>query len=112
LELGLGGAELGAPDDEELKPVDGGVAGAIELEPDDVDGGVVGAMLDEDDEPVLGEGVVDDDDDEPDGDGVTTGGVFGEVVGDDSRLHPATPSTRPVQSSVTIAVFIEISREL
>jgi hypothetical protein len=73
---------------------------------------VVGAMLDDDDEPVLGEGVVDEDDDEPDGDGVTTGGVFGEVVGDDSRLHPATPSTRPVQSSVTIAVFIEISREL
>jgi len=52
-----------------------------------------------------------DDDDEPDGDGVTTGGVFGEVAVDDSRLQPATLRTSPAQNNVAIAVFIEISEK-
>lgn len=90
--------------------VDGGALGGVALELDEVDGGVAGAMLEELDEPVPGAGVVVVDEDEPDGDGVTTGGVFGDVdVVDDSRLQPATPNTSPAQNSVTIAVFIEIS---
>lgn len=113
LDSELGGVALGVVDDEELVSglVDGGVAGAAELGLDDVDGGVAGAMLDEldDVEPVsVAGGVVVDEDDEPDGAGVTTGGVFGAVV-DDSRLQPATPSTSPVQNSVTNAVLIEVS---
>ena len=81
----------------------------------DVDGGVLGAIDDVDDvESVLEvvEGVVDDDeDDEPDGEGVTIGGVVVVAGGvDDSRLQPATPIARPVQSSVTKAVFIAISQ--
>jgi hypothetical protein len=71
---------------------------------DDVDGGVLGA-IDELDDVELGGGVVVLDDDEVDGDGVTTGGVVLVVV-DVSRLQPATPSTRPAQSSVTNARFI------
>jgi len=102
---GLGGVE-----DEGLELVDGGVGGGAVLELGGVDGGVAGAMLEELDEPVLG-GVVVDDDDEPDGDGVTTGGVFGEVVVDDSRLQPATLRTSPAQNNVAIAVFIEISEK-
>ena len=61
---------------------------------DDVEGsGVAGGVVEEDDE----------------GEGVTTGGVV-VVVGDVSRLQPATPSTSPVQSSVTKALFIVISK--
>ena len=104
---------LGVLDVEELVSgvVDGGVLGGVALELDDVDGGVAGAMLEELDELVSGAGVVVvEEEDEPDGDGVTTGGVFGDVgVVDDSRLQPATPSTSPAQNSVTTAVFIEIS---
>jgi hypothetical protein len=104
---------LGVLDVDELVSgvVDGGVLGVVALELDD--GGVAGAMLEELDELVSGAGVVVDDEDEPEGDGVTTGGVFGDVDGaDDSRLQPATPSTSPAQSSVTTAVFIEISERL
>jgi len=104
---------LGVLDVEELVSgvVDGGVVGGVALELDEVDGGVAGAMLEELDELVSGAGVVVvEEEDEPDGDGVTTGGVFGDVgVVDDSRLQPATPSTSPAQNSVTTAVFIEIS---
>jgi hypothetical protein len=103
---------LGVLDVDELVSgvVDGGVLGGVALELDEVDGGVAGAMLEELDELVSGAGVVVvDEEGEPDGDGVTTGGVFGEVDVDDSRLQPATPSTSPAQNSVTTAVFIEIS---
>ena len=86
-------------DDEAPVPLDDDdVSGVVDVEPDidplgvvDVDGGVV------------------DDDDEVDGDGVTTGGVVPVVV-DDSRLQPAIPRTSPVQSNVTSALFIAISR--
>ena len=86
-------------DDEAPVPLDDDdVPGVVEVEPDidplgvvDVDGGVV------------------DDDDEVDGDGVTTGGVVLVVV-DVSRVQPAIPSTSPVQSNVTSALFIAISR--
>ena len=104
---------LGVLDVEELVSgvVDGGVVGGVALELDELDGGVAGAMLEELDELVSGAGVVVvEEEDEPDGDGVTTGGVFGDVVDvGDSRLQPATPSTSPAQNSVTTAVFIEIS---
>ena len=52
-------------------------------------------------------GVVDDEDDE-DGDGVTVGG---DVVLDvfDSRWQPATPSARPVQSSVTNVTLLIVN---
>jgi hypothetical protein len=75
---------------------------------DDVDGGVLGVIDELDDaEPDGVDGVVVLDDDEVDGDGVTTGGVVLVVV-DDSRLQPATPSTRPAQSNVTNARFISV----
>jgi hypothetical protein len=91
--------------DEELVSDDGGL---VDDELDDVDGGVLGA-IDELDELELGgvDGVVVVDDDEVDGDGVTTGGVVLVVV-DVSRLQPATPSTRPAQSTVTNARFISV----
>ena len=81
----------GLPD--ELDDGDGGVLGDIEELEDDELGGV--------------DGVVVLDDDEVDGDGVTTGGVVLVVV-DDSRLQPATPRTRPAQSSVINARFISV----
>jgi hypothetical protein len=107
--------ELGELDDD--APVDGE---ALDDELVSEDAGGVPELDDdapgvEDDEPddidpldVLGGGVVLDDDD-VEGDGVTTGGVVPVVV-DDSRLQPAIPSTSPVQSSVTNALFIAISR--
>jgi hypothetical protein len=112
VELLLGGLDDDAPvdgdalDDDELVSEDaGGVAG--------LDDDAPGVMDDElDDDPlggVLGGVVLDDDD--VDGDGVTTGGVVVDGV-DDSRLQPAMPSTSPVQSSVTSALFIAISRGL
>jgi hypothetical protein len=112
VELLLGELDDDAPvdgdalDDDELVSEDaGGVAG--------LDDDAPGVMDDElDDDPlggVLGGVVLDDDD--VDGDGVTTGGVVVDVV-DDSRLQPAMPSTSPVQSSVTNALFIAISRGL
>jgi len=95
-----------ALDDDEL--VSGDAGGVPELdddapgvdddEPDDID------PLDD-----VPEGGVVLDDDDVEGDGVTTGGVVPVVV-DDSRLQPAIPSTSPVQSSVTNALFIAISR--
>jgi len=85
----------------------------VELLLGELDDDAPGVMDDElDDDPlgdVLGGVVLDDDD--VDGDGVTTGGVVVDVV-DDSRLQPAMPSTSPVQSSVTNALFIAISRGL
>lgn len=88
--------------DDELVSDDGGLLDEL----DDVDGGVLGAIVELDDVELDGAGgVVVVDDDEVDGDGVTTGGVVPVVV-DDSRLQPATPSTRPAQSSVTNARFI------
>jgi hypothetical protein len=107
--------ELGELDDD--APVDGE---ALDDELVSEDAGGVPELDDdapgvEDDEPddidpleVLGGGFVLDDDD-VEGDGVTTGGVVPVVV-DDSRLQPAIPSTSPVQSSVTNALFIAISR--
>jgi hypothetical protein len=85
------------------------------LDDEELDGGVLGVLeeLDDDDGALGVAGLIVDDEDDPDGDGVTTGGVFGEVdVVDDSRLQPATPNTRPVHSSVTSALFIAISRRL
>jgi hypothetical protein len=106
----VGDDELGELDDD--APLDGEVLedGGGVLELDDDAPGV------EDDEPddidplddVPDGGVVLDDDD-VEGDGVTTGGVVPVVV-DDSRLQPAIPSTSPVQSSVTNALFIALSR--
>lgn len=107
VELGVedGGEVLDA---DELVSEDGGV---VELALDEVDGGVLGDIDELDDvEPDGVDGVVDDDED-VDGDGVTTGGVVVDVV-DDSRLQPATPSTKPVQSSVINARFIEISKSV
>ena len=78
----------------------------LDVEPVDDDGGVVddddGGVVDDDDG-----GVVDDEDDE-DGDGVTVGG---DVVLDvfDSRWQPATPSARPVQSSVTNVTLLIVN---
>jgi hypothetical protein len=122
---------LGVVDDEVVLP-DEGVAedGAFDdVSDDEVDAGGValdglldGALLsvelgivdDEDDdiEPLVAGGVVVDDDDEVDGDGVTTGGVVLVVVGDVSRLHPATPTTSPLTSNAINAVFIAISSRL
>jgi hypothetical protein len=115
---------FGAVDDGEPVPLAGGVlvdvlpdggAADVDDEPVAVDGVVVvsGVVDDEfDDIEPLGvvevDGVVVDDDEDVDGDGVTTGGVV-DVVDGVSRLQPATPTTSPVQSSVTKAVFIEIS---
>ena len=112
--LSFGAGEVGALDDDE--PVDGealddellseDAGGVLELDDD-----ALGDVLDGD--VVLDDGgvVLDDDDDgdDVDGDGVTTGGVVPDVV-EDSRLQPAMPSTSPVQSSVTNALFIAISR--
>jgi len=94
---------------DELVSDDGGLlADGLLDELDDVDGGVLGAIDELDDvEPDGADGMVVLDDDEVDGDGVTTGGVVLVVVGD-SRLQPATPSTRPAQSSVTNARFISV----
>jgi hypothetical protein len=110
--------ELGIDDDELVDEslLAGGVPDEVDDAPLPVDGVVVSGVVDEelDDIEPLGDvdvdGVVVDDDDDVDGDGVTTGGVVGEVVDEVSRLQPATPSTIPVQSSVTNAVFIAISR--
>ena len=57
---------------------------------------------------VMTVGVLGVDFDDVDGDGVTTGGVVDD--GFDSRWQPATPSARPVQSSMTKALLIVISR--
>lgn len=125
---------LGAPgiiDEEEafVPPVDGAddaepasAGGAVdddapELVEADVEGDALpGAIVDElDDGEVLSLEVVGFDaadeelDVEDDGDGVTTGGVVVDAGGVDSRLQPATPTARPVQSSVIKAVFIVIS---
>ncbi|HET8877684.1 MAG TPA: hypothetical protein VFO53_15245 [Casimicrobiaceae bacterium] len=96
--------------------------GADELELDDelVSGDAGGVLALDDDvlgvddglddiDPLDDEGGVVDEEDDVEGDGVTTGGVVPGVV-DDSRLQPAMPSTSPVQSSVTNALFIAISR--
>jgi hypothetical protein len=88
-----------ALDDDELVSGDAGGVPALDddvLGVDDID-------------PLDDEGGVVDDEDDVEGDGVTTGGVVPGVV-DDSRLQPAMPSTSPVQSSVTNALFIAISR--
>jgi len=101
--------ELGVLDDELLSEDAGGVA-ELDDEPVPLDDDEVSGVADElDDIEPLGDvgGVVDDDD--VDGDGVTTGGVVVDVVGL-SRLQPARPRTSPVQSSVTSALFIAISR--
>jgi hypothetical protein len=56
--------------------------------------------VDDDIDPLVDGGVVAvDDDEDGDGDGVTVGGVVDDVFV--SRWQPATPSARPVQSSVT-----------
>ncbi|HSU44299.1 MAG TPA: hypothetical protein VLN42_08800 [Casimicrobiaceae bacterium] len=107
VELPLGELDDDAPVDGDAlddEPVSEDAGGVAEL--DDDAPGVVDDELD-DDPLVLGGVVLDDDD--VDGDGVTTGGVVFDVV-DDSRLQPAMPSTSPVQSSVTNALFIAISR--
>ena len=98
--------------DEELESDGVPVDGVLELELDDDDGGVLGlddVALDDDD----GDGVdfvagLIDDEEDVDGDGVTTGGVVEVVLV--SRWQPASPSARPVQSSVTTATLIVISR--
>lgn len=96
------GGELIAPaPDVEFVPDDV----ELDVEPVDDDGDVVddedGGVVDDDDG-----GVVDDEDD--DGDGVTVGG---DVVLDvfDSRWQPATPSARPVQSSVTKVTLLIVN---
>ena len=76
------------------------VSGAVDEELDDIE--PLGDV-------VVAGGVVVDDDDDVDGDGVTTGGVVPVVV-DVSRLQPAMPRTSPVQSNVTSALLIAISR--
>ena len=99
--------------DEEDDDVDGDDVPGLVDELDDDDGGVLGLSEELDEvEPV--EGVVDGvvvvvDEDDVDGDGVTTGGVVADVFV--SRWQPATPSARPVHSSVTkVALLIVISR--
>ena len=98
--------------DEEDDDVDGDVPGLVD-ELDDDDGGVLG-LIEELDEVEPVEGVVDGvvvvvDEDDVDGEGVTTGGVVADVFV--SRWQPATPSARPVHSSVTkVALLIVISR--
>ncbi|MGE5170159.1 MAG: hypothetical protein ACM3JC_07275 [Rudaea sp.] len=87
--------------------------GVVDDDDDDDDGALVLGVEDigEDVEVDGGvEGVVVDDDDDVEGDGVTTGGVVEVVVVDDSRLHPARPSTTPVQRTVINALFIAISK--
>jgi hypothetical protein len=100
--------ELGVLDEEELVSA-GGVEGGGVAVLDEEELVSAGGVADID---PLG-GVVDVDggvdDDEVDGDGVTTGGVVPVGV-DDSRLQPAIPRTSPVQSNVTSALFIAISR--
>ena len=79
--LVLGGSVV---DIDELVP---GEAGEV------VDGGVDGGVVD---------------DDEEFGDGVTTGGVFGDVVVLVSRWQPARPSASPAQSSVASAALLMV----
>ena len=99
--------------DEEDDDVDGDDVPGLVDELDDDDGGVLG-LIEELDEVEPVEGVVDGvvvvvDEDDVDGDGVTTGGVVADVFV--SRWQPATPSARPVHSSVTkVALLIVISR--
>lgn len=92
-----------ALDDDELVSGDAGGVPALDDDVLGVDDGL------DDIDPLDDEGGVVDDEDDVEGDGVTTGGVVPGVV-DDSRLQPAMPSTSPVQSSVTNALFIAISR--
>jgi hypothetical protein len=99
--------------DEEDDDVDGDDVPGLVDELDDDDGGVLG-LIEELDEVEPVEGVVDGvvvvvDEDDVDGEGVTTGGVVADVFV--SRWQPATPSARPVHSSVTkVALLIVISR--
>ena len=85
-------------------PEDGGIAELLGAEGellDDVPGLDDAAPVpevDDDIDPLVDGGVVVDDDDD-DGAGVTVGGVVDDVFV--SRWQPATPSARPVQSSVT-----------
>jgi hypothetical protein len=90
------------PDD--VAPLDG-----VPLAELDDDGDELGVDELDDMEPLEDGGVVVDDDDDVDGDGVTVGGDV-EFVVELSRLQPATPSTSPVQSNVTSAPFIAVSR--
>ena len=71
----------------------------------------------DDDAPVDGDALDDDELVSEDAGGVAeldddAPGVMDVDVVDDSRLQPAMPSTSPVQSSVTNALFIAISRGL
>jgi hypothetical protein len=99
--------------DEEDDDVDGDDVPGLVDELDGDDGGVLG-LIEELDEVEPVEGVVDGvvvvvDEDDVDGEGVTTGGVVADVFV--SRWQPATPSARPVHSSVTkVALLIVISR--
>ena len=99
--------------DEEDDDVDGDDVPGLVDELDDDDGGVLG-LIEELDEVEPVEGVVDGvvvvvDEDDVEGEGVTTGGVVADVFV--SRWQPATPSARPVHSSVTkVALLIVISR--
>jgi hypothetical protein len=89
VELVSAGGVLGGVDDD----VEGGVLGVADVEPDDID-------------PLDVDGVRVD----PDGDGVTTGGVLGEVPVDVSRLQPAIPTASPAHSSAINVLFITVSR--
>lgn len=93
--------------DVELDGVEGDAPGLVVVAPEDDDGGVVLVELDDVDELGGVDGLVVEDD-EVDGDGVTTGGVVVEVFV--SRWQPASPSAKPVQSSVITARLIVISR--
>lgn len=101
---------FGVVDDEELVSAGGVVGGVLAALDDELDGGVELGDADEldDIEPLGVEGVVVDDED-VDGDGVTTGGVLGDVVEVVSRLQPAMPTASPAQSSVINVLFIAIS---
>ena len=103
VDVGEGELDGDALDDDELVSVDAGGVLALDDDVLGVDDGL------DDIDPLDDEGGVVDDEDDVEGDGVTTGGVVPGVV-DDSRLQPAMPSTSPVQSSVTNALFIAISR--
>lgn len=92
--------------DVELDGVEGDAPGLVVVAPEDDDGGVVLVELDDVDELGGVDGLVVEDD-EVDGDGVTTGGVVVEVFV--SRWQPASPSAKPVQSSVITALLIVIS---
>ena len=112
-EVGPGGVVALEADGVVLVSGDDVLDGELEL----VDGGELGVIeLDEDDEGDDGDGVegfiVEDEVDEPDGDGATTGGVVDVVDVDDSRWQPASPSARPVHSSVTKALRIVISNRV